>query len=332
MTLSRTTISGGQRKNRPATGFNRLMLRTIVFCLVSACLPLAAAALEIDADSQYSFARQLFANQQYLRAAAEFQRFVFFFPRDSRVPEAGLRIARAYLHAGRYRQALKAADKLAHAGYGHQITARAYFLISRCYQLMNSPTQAIATLHNLTTLVRDPAIDDQVAYRLGWIYLEQGNWEKARESFEKVGPERRPDLGIDPILTDLSRADDLPRKNPTLAGVLSLVPGGGQLYCRRYQDALIAFGVNAGLVWAAWESFDEGHQALGTLISFVALGFYMGNIYGAVTDAHKFNRQQTGRFVDTMRRRHLDDRGFVYFRHPGHGAPAAPALALRITF
>ena len=331
MTRLKATTSGGVPPTRAGRIPKWRLTLVALFCLATVWLWRPAAAIQIDADSQYAFASQLYADRQFLEAAAEFQRFVFFFPEDPRAPEAGLKIARAYMHAGKYQEAIKAARKLAESGKGKQVTAGAYFIISRCYREMNFPTQAVATLHNLATLMQDPQIDDQVAYRLGWLYLQEGDWDRARQAFEKVSPAGRPDLGIEPILDDLSRASDLPRKNPKLAGALSIVPGAGQLYCGRYQDALIAFGVNVGLAWAAWESFDEGHEALGTVISFVALGFYMGNIYGAVTDAHKFNRQQTSRFVETLKRRHLEGRQDVYFRGR-NDSPPAPAIAFRIRF
>ncbi len=285
----------------------------------------------IEADSQYEFAGVLMQQGQFVRAAEEFQRFVFFFPEDKRVPEARLKAARAFLAAGHFQQALKEAGKLTGSGYSKTITANAYFLISQCYQRLNSPTQAIATLHNLATLMQEPAINDQVYYRIGWIYMDQGDWTRAREAFDRISSAQRATMSIDPILADLSQAGNLPRKSPALAGTLSIIPGAGQLYCQRYQDALIAFGINAGLIWAAWESFDEGHEALGAVISFVALGFYMGNIYGAIGDAHKFNRRQAQAFIETMHRRYPVEQNFSYFRHQGQETFRA-GLSLKIRF
>lgn len=70
----------------------------------------------------------------------------------------------------------------------------------------------------------------------------------------------------------------------------------------RYQDAFIAFLLNGGLILAAYESFDKGHNALGGLLTFVGFGFYAGNIYGAVTGAHKFNRKENGQFIYKLRK------------------------------
>ena len=74
----------------------------------------------------------------------------------------------------------------------------------------------------------------------------------------------------------------------------------GQLYCERYEDALIAFLVNTGLIWATVEAFSNDLYALGSVIGFVGLGFYAGNIYGAVGDAHKFNRRAVRTFSNGL--------------------------------
>jgi len=74
--------------------------------------------------------------------------------------------------------------------------------------------------------------------------------------------------------------------------MLSVIPGAGYLYLERYQDALISLLVNTALIFAAYEAFDNDLYVLGGIISFVELGFYAGNIYGATTSAHKINRSQ----------------------------------------
>ena len=60
--------------------------------------------------------------------------------------------------------------------------------------------------------------------------------------------------------------------------------------------------VNGGLIWAAWESFDNELYALGSVITVVGFGFYAGNIYGAVSSAHKVNRDRDAEFRENLNR------------------------------
>jgi hypothetical protein len=57
---------------------------------------------------------------------------------------------------------------------------------------------------------------------------------------------------------------------------------------------------------AAYESFDDGNDALGGVITFVGLGFYAGNIYGATTSAHKYNRNKERGFIENLKREEID--------------------------
>jgi hypothetical protein len=103
------------------------------------------------------------------------------------------------------------------------------------------------------------------------------------------------------------------------------VPGGGQLYCARYQDALTAFLINAGLIWAAWEAFDNELYALGGVIGFVEFGFYAGNIYSASASAHKYNRDRSADFRDYLNQRRQTPLSLA-------PAPGGAALCLKVDF
>jgi hypothetical protein len=160
-------------------------------------------------------------------------------------------------------------------------------------------------LNNAIALAQVQAVKDRAYYNIGWIHLNFANWESAVSSFGKMSPAGQQQYRVDELNHALSMTSMIPTKSPTLAGALSFVPGAGQLYCHRYEDAFIAFAVNIGLIWAAYDAFDNKQYGLGGLLSFVGLGFYAGNIYGAVNDAHKYNHQQTQQFVDQLKQYQL---------------------------
>jgi tetratricopeptide (TPR) repeat protein len=256
----------------------------------------------IDADSQYAFAQSRLDVGAFDEAIAEFNRFVYFFPADHRVPRALFQTGMAHFRAGRYSAAAAVFDRQTGGDADSPLGSDAFFMLSRAHARQGMIEQAMVDLYNLMVVSTKKAVLDRARYELGWLHVEQGRWNDAGQAFDRITPDNRDRFRVDDLKAALVRSDTIAVKNPTTAGMLSIVPGGGQLYCKRYQDAMTAFLINAGLIWAAWEAFDNEQYALGGVISFVEFGFYAGNIYGAVSGAHKYNRDRISEFRESLYR------------------------------
>lgn len=257
--------------------------------------------LKIDSDKQFDFAEFYFSNKEYLRAIGEYKRFIYFFPKDKRVESAMYRIGMAYYYDKRFREAIDSFKKLIDKYVDTDFSIKSYFMTSESYLRINAFTSAIINLHNLITITDDVNLKDKAYYRIGWIYIEMASWEKARVYFEKISAQNKQKYRFEKLSTELEKVKYIPEKNPQIAGFLSVIPGAGYLYCKRYKDAIIAFLLNTGLIYAAYESFDDDQYALGGLITFVGFGFYAGSIYGSITSAHKYNRKRTEKFIKNLR-------------------------------
>lgn len=276
-----------------------------IICLALICLvmqkPGYIHALTIDGDRQFQFAEKLFNNRQYRRAAEEYQRFGFFFPGDVRRRQALFKAGRAFLLAKDPAAARERFEELIQGDETDAIAVESHFMMVECDLEMKRITQAVLDLNNLIALSDDEEIRDRAYYRLGWLQIDLTDWPAARKAFASISRSGRSRFHIDELEGELGRADRLPSRSPVLAGTLSIIPGAGQFYCNRYEDALIALAVNVGIFWAAHDAFDQDQYALGGVLAFIGMGFYAGNIYGAVGDAHKFNQNQQRRFGDSLR-------------------------------
>lgn len=257
-------------------------------------------SLTIDADKQFDFAEHHFTAKAYGMAIIEYQRFIYFFPEDERVALAMYNIGRAYYATNRFQEAVAVFEKIIDQHSGTDLSVKSYFMNSRCLVNLNASGSAVINLQNLIAITSDINVKDKAYYQIGWIYLNQALWEKATLYFSKISPQNKNKYKLDKLGAELEKQRLLPKKNPNIAGFISIIPGAGYLYCERYHDALITFLLNGALIYAAYESFDEGHNALGGLISFVGFGFYAGNIYGAITSAHRYNRNNTDRFLKNL--------------------------------
>lgn len=262
----------------------------------------AGTVIQIDADTQYDFAEQYFSKGEYSRAVDEYKRFVYFFPGDDRVEGAMFQCGMAFYLGRRYADAVASFHAVIDKFFVSELAVKSYFMVSESHVRLNQYDAAVINLHNLITLSKDADVKDEANYRLGWIYVDNALWDKARLYFEKISPPNREKFRLERLSAELAQEARIARKNPTMAGALSIVPGVGYLYCERYQDALIAFLLNGALIWAAVEAFDNDNPALGALLTFVEVGFYSGNIYGAVGSAHKYNRAKTEQFIENLKK------------------------------
>lgn len=287
----------------------RLKTHPAIAIILATALCFAATAgarqanpLTIDADGQFGFAESLFRAGDYAQGIGEFRRFIFFFPRDHRVAEALYKIGLSQYEIGRYADAVKTFTEITQRFPASQLSRDAHFKVSESYLKSGAAAQAVITLENYLQTTEDGDIRDEIYYRMGWIFVAGADWPRAEGAFAEISSTNRNMYRLDDLEEILAHAGELPCKNPTTAGVLAILPGVGHLYTGRPRDALISFVINAGLILAAVESFDNDLPVLGGVFTMVGLGFYSGNIYSAVNSAHKFNRTTTRSFIDQLTR------------------------------
>jgi TM2 domain-containing membrane protein YozV len=96
--------------------------------------------------------------------------------------------------------------------------------------------------------------------------------------------------------------EDLPKKSPATAGTLAaIIPGAGHLYTERPRDALVAFLLNGAFIWGAIELFRHDNYVAGGIVTFFEIGWYTGNIYSAVSSAHKYNKKKREDFLERLK-------------------------------
>ena len=295
------------------------MKKTICVLYLIVFFPLSVTAwsktvVMVDSERQFALAESLFAEKDYLAAANEYIRFFHLFAEDERVEQARYKTGVAYFYAGQYpdaqRHFQKIVDQFSDAGFAPD----AMFKLSELYAVTNRPGMAIATLRNLVVLTRDRAVQDTACFMLGWLLMDKAEalkagsdfkifpLKEAKKYFSMISMENRQKYPIEETVAALSERELVEEKNPTLAGIFAIIPGGGFLYCARYQDALVSFLLNTAMMYAAYTSFENDNPALGGVLAFVEAGFYTGNIYGSVSGAHKFNKNKREDFIHRLKR------------------------------
>jgi tetratricopeptide (TPR) repeat protein len=320
-------ISGGGINGESSgslAGLTGAIIYLFTFLLSLNCYADSGAAL--DPERQFQFAEQYFERGEYYRAIGEYERFIYFFPQADKAELAKYRIGLSYLKAEHYERAIQALYALIEEYQDTTYTFKSYLEISKAYVQLNRYAMALTALNNLITIASDQAIRDEAHYHRAWVYLEMGLWSKAIEGFEKVSPQNWEEYELEEILVELKEGMPIRTKSPTLAGLLAVVPGAGHLYCGRKRDALISFLLNGAMIYAAYEAFDNDLVAIGAIITLFELGFYGGNIYSAVSSAHKYNRDARNRYLDELKAKARVDIS------SGHPAGRSLLLSFRFSF
>lgn len=161
---------------------------------------------------------------------------------------------------------------------------------------------------------------EYLRFRRIWVAIARADLEQALRRWQSFGLPQTVPIDAAAFGADLQALIDRPRKYPTLAGVLSILPGLGQLYAGHLGDALSAFLVNGALAAATVIAVSSEAWGLTVLSGTLLAAFWSGNIYGAVTQAREADLR---REVQALER--LKARGLVH-RDP---LPDPPTLWLR---
>lgn len=269
---------------------------TLALVLHSTASP--STRIIIDSDDQFRFAEETMKKGEYLRAVVEFERFVHFFPDHGKVPLARLQIGLCYVKAGDFEAARQVLESLHRAHPEDVLGGKALLLMGESYYRQGIFNEAEHYYGKVAETYLQPELKNSALYRLGWCQMHTGSWRNASDTFGAVGAESSLYSSSQDLRQKSLQGELIDYKDPKTAGILAAVlPGLGHAYCKRYQDALVAFLINGLFIWAAVESFNNDHDVLGALLLFAELGWYSGNIYSAVNSAHKHNQKARKDFL-----------------------------------
>ncbi len=229
----------------------------------------------------WGLAEALLNEGEYYRAITEYKRLLYYFPAGAHTAAAQQRIALALLLGGEPAQALRHIDAQLAGAPDRPPTAaeRDGWLVLRAIGRMDLDADQPYTL-------RKPQL------------------ERARLDLTAVSPASPRHEQIAGFLRALEEPPDLPHKSPLLAGSLSaVIPGTGSFYVGRVAEGTLALFVNALLISGTVTAFQEHQDGLGVGLGVLALAFYGGSVYAAVSGAHKFNDRANAAYLEQQRSR-----------------------------
>jgi tetratricopeptide (TPR) repeat protein len=232
-----------------------------------------------DAENSKKFANFLYMSSEYSLAAEEYERVLFFSPDDEDVK---INLLKSYRYSGQYKKGLMRIDEL--FPLKTNISNDVFMEYSR-FLLTNN---LIEESKKLTLIVNnvDQEYKDIVDVAC---CLYEYDWEEADRKMSSVLKTNEYYL---PFSALISQGKEIKYKSPALSGALSaVVPGLGKVYSGYWKDGLIAFLFTSVSSWQSYRGFkkDGIKSPYGWIYGFMSVGFYVGNIYGSVKAANKYN-------------------------------------------
>lgn len=246
-------------------------------------------------EAQFAFARHLLEHHDYNRAITEFKRVLFLFPSGARADEANVLLGDVLFQTKANKEAILQWETALKQNPRSPFKEEIQLKMGKAYWALGLEDEALELWEKIIHEGPSP-LKPMAARAILWGLIKQKKFDLARlriKTFPLTEAEKTEQEAF------FQKAEKLPYKSPTTAGFLAaILPGAGHLYLERPQDALIAFSINGLFTWAAVSSFQQGNSGLGTLLAFIELAWYSGNIYSAVNTAHKINRQRDNHFLE----------------------------------
>ena len=251
----------------------------------------------IDGQADLSFADALLREGDYFRAVSEYKRFIFFNPEAIEVDTAQIGMGTSLLFAGQYGLLAQWFEALPETS---GIMPAAALLTSRGAIESGTPASALAILRSCEQAMEFNHLSEY-SYLSGIALVGLGDYRTAAESFSSVDESSPFYSRASSYASLLNEAPIENMKNPTLAGVLGIVPGLGYAYSGHYGTAAASLIVNGALAWGTISAFQNDNNEAGWALGVLGVGFYFGNITGSSQSAIRYNDFVTTHYVEEFR-------------------------------
>jgi len=250
------------------------------------------------------FAEHLYEEGDYLRAAGEFQRYLFCF--NMLPPNTDLifyKIGICYRLGNDFKKSIDYFQKIIENYPQSFYQNDSFYQIGYSYFLMGKYRESISFLNDHLPQVRLNPKRLKMQQLIGLNYIYQRQWSKATEFFYSLEENAKNNSFTASLMSFAKQGERLPRKSAFLAGLLSaVVPGAGKIYCYRATDGLFSL-LTIGLTgWQAYEGFrkDGVNSVKGWIYGTISAFFYLGNIYGSVVAVNIYNQQLENKLLNKV--------------------------------
>ena len=258
-------------------------MKRITLILVLGCCILQSGSAQnlFDPERTYQFAKYLNQSGQYKLASIEFERLVFLEPQ---VDSLKFSLLDCYLLDQNYAAVYRRSTQLNNQNNSSSISLQSYGSFALISDKKH--TEASRFINEQSQMDAE-----RKAYYNAWNFIIQNKFQEAALTAAPF----KSNTAFSGITQIENEVQVLPRKSPLLAGALSaVIPGAGKWYARERKDAVVGFITVSMIAYQAFRGFRKDGQksVYGWISAGLGAGFYLGNIYGSVKSAKRFNSRQ----------------------------------------
>lgn len=279
------------------------MKRSLLFFLILS-RPLFADSLGVNyysAKNVHRFAQMLVNDQDYIRAIGEYKRL--FFISDTSKDSITFKIASCFEKANDFENALTYYHKLIKNYPQSALTEISYYQIAANLYHQNKFSASSDIIDSLLQRTSSSVVKEDLLYLKGINFVYQNEWNNANSHFSNAASQFYDDQikhKFSEMAAFTKNIQTLTHRKPYLAALLStIIPGSGKIYCSQTGDGLFSLfliTLTSALSWAGFN--DKGIKSIkGWTMGSAASVLYLGNIYGSMLAAERFNDKQLENYM-----------------------------------
>ena len=241
-------------------------------------------------EHSLKYAEYLFSGRQFSLAAEEYERLIYFNKYDVSFKT---NLVKSYRLSGDFNSGI---NRL-YSFYNDSLYSMPRGLATEFLKLElltdSLPVAQDFMQHCSTLSIENKAVFQCVSLLLEGKYNEAGLYVREGREKNRMFPT---DLFL---LTEKAGATRF--KQPFVAGGFSaIIPGTGKFYTKNWADGIFSMLFVAGNAWQAYRGFNKygSKSAYAWTFAGLSAGFYIGNIFGSVKAAKRYNKNKRNE-IDT---------------------------------
>lgn len=254
----------------------------------------------------FRFITFLFSQKQYFRTITECERYLSYYPNDTLAEELSYLIGLSYFKSGHYLESIKSLNDFMVLFPQGKFKEEAQATIGESYFRDKQYDIAAHELKRYLDNFSSGKNEKKIYLLLIESNLEEKKWAGANKYIDEY-LEGYKDSEYKENLLEIKELNKethkFKEKSPLLASILSgVLPGSGQLYCKRYGDAFWSFLLTGTLISQTIYSWNNDSRVATAIWGNFALAFYLGGIYGARNAALNYKTKKEFEHLDSLRR------------------------------